>query len=131
MTLPRFSPRRRAALPAEAAFREQLVNRCNGRCEFCGQPGTDQHELGRGPLRQLCRCCWFAVLYLCRACHRVLDERLASDDAQKCGLAILRRSRPEDFDLAAFNRVINPRAPNRITEAEVNDWVAAAELERE
>jgi len=117
----RLSPKRRAQLPAEAAFREELFARA-GRCEFCrNAPCQEQHELARGNgLRHKARTQRFAVLALCLLCHRVFDH-VCGLEGQLLGLAVLRRSRPEDFDLTAFNRLYG-NAPNRITVQEVQQW---------
>jgi hypothetical protein len=43
------------------------------------------------------------------------------DWPQSRQLAILLKSRPNDFDLTAFNNLVNPNAPNRITIDEVKE----------
>jgi len=37
-------------------------------------------------------------------------------------LAVLKAKRPDRYDLAAFNTLANPRAPNRLLESEVDAW---------
>jgi len=40
-------------------------------------------------------------------------------------LAILRQKAPEDYDLIAYNRLVNENAPDRITQEEVDDHLKA------
>ena len=118
----RLSRKRAASLPDEQAFRAELMERINHTCEWCGaEPACDKHEIGRGKFRESCRMHWCAVLGLGPLCHGILT-RMPSDDATIAGLAILRRSRPEDYSLEKFLELTTPHAPNRITEREVLAW---------
>jgi len=38
-------------------------------------------------------------------------------------LAVLRAKSLGDYDLVAYNNLVNPRAPSRITQAEVDQWM--------
>jgi hypothetical protein len=115
-------------------FREQL-KRDVGHCEICGHDPSrakrgyvawaldvlDIHEIARGTHRSKAMNKRYALLVVCRYCHM---ERL-SDPAEwpkARQLAALRRSRPEDYNLAAFNALVG-WGKNRITEEEVSQWV--------
>jgi hypothetical protein len=111
------TPARRALNAAAAEWREELRNSV-GRCEFCGQwvRALSVHEVARGNgIRPKALRAEYAVLVLCvdldSACHRTL-ERLAGDDQRALGLALLRRSRPEDYDLERFYRLTARRFPS-------------------
>ncbi len=117
----RVSLKRQARNREAASFRSAL--RAIGRCEWCGIVcgELDPHEIASGPLRQAALDKPYAVILLGRACHNLL-HRMAKDDSQRAALAILKRSRPEDFDLTAFNKLVNPNAPHRITTSEIYFW---------
>ena len=93
-----------------------------GRCEVCGSSKRrlEAHEIPRGAHRSKARGKLFASLIICFACHRKLDDTKEWPHARQ--LYFLRRSRPKDFDLAAFNALVG-RGKNRITEEEVETWV--------
>jgi len=112
-------------------FRDSLVKRV-GCCEICGcKPGDRKpvkqlsnlccHEIANGPNRDKALDKAFAILVLCWGCNgdKVEDKGQWPESRQ---LAVLKSSRPEDFDLAAYNFLINPNAPNRITTEEVDVW---------
>lgn len=97
----RVSPKRRQRIDATADWRKQLAIDV-GRCEFCGLRDIfEVHEVARGTSRDDALDQAYAVLVLCRDCHRTL-ERLAGDDQRALGLVLLRRNRPDDFNLQAF-----------------------------
>jgi hypothetical protein len=107
-------------------FRLALVEEV-ARCEICGHrpdptaPGYIRwrlfcHEIARGPSRQKALDKRFAILVLCPVCH---DEVDGWPEAKQ--LAALKRSRPADLDLAAYNKLIG-RGPNRIAQADVDAW---------
>lgn len=105
-------------------------------CEICGRaPGRPHrnmpaemsslgaHEIANGPLRQIALDKPFALLVLCWRCNStVVTNRRAWPESRQ--LAVLKRRRPGDYDLAAYNQMVNPRAPGRITEDEVEQWRA-------
>ena len=93
-----------------------------GCCEICGsvKRRLEAHEICRGSHRSKARGKLFATLIVCITCHRDLDDTRAWPHARQLGL--LKRSRPHDFDLAAFNALVGC-GKNRITEEEVETWV--------
>ena len=79
------------------------------------------HEVANGPLRQKALDKAFATLVLCWFCNSyVVTNKKVWPEARQ--LALLLDRAPEDFDLAAYNALVNPRAPNRITLEEVNGY---------
>jgi hypothetical protein len=109
--------RARAAKPIRDGLRERV-----GRCELCGKRNRPLacHEISRGPLRQKSLDRVECILVVCPACHELLGDKARWPEARQ--LAVLRKSRPGDYDLVAYNELVNPRAPNRITQAEVEEW---------
>ncbi len=79
------------------------------------------HEIANGPNRQAALDKPFACLVLCWWCngHVVTDKSQWPESRQ---LATLRRCIPENYDLVAYNALVNPRAPLRITQDEVDAW---------
>ena len=113
--------------------RDELLSE-TGACMICGaspwNPRLDKprelselcvHEIAGGPLRGRALDCRFACLVLCAFCnqHEVTDLGKWPVSRQ---LAVLKRWRPEDYDLVAFNELVNPNAPLAVTEEEVNEW---------
>jgi hypothetical protein len=89
-------------------------------CMMCGEPGTDVHEMARGPFRSHALdepCAW---LKLCRACHEEIDGLPVL-----LQLAIKFLSDPRNFDVRRLNK-IRRRAENAITPHEV--YMVAAVL---
>jgi len=86
------------------------------------------HEICNGPLRQRALDKEFAVLIVCRYpnfckqtdCHR---EVQAWSEAKQLALLYLRRS--DSYDLKAYLTLTNPRAPQRITQEEVDVEIRA------
>ncbi len=114
-------------------FREQLKREV-GHCEICGhdpervEPGQiawalHEHHIARGLHRQKAQGKRFAVLVLCYVCHiaRIHGKvRMPNEDWPEARqLAALKWSRPQDYDLEAYNRLIG-WGPDRITEEEVD-----------
>ncbi len=100
-----------------------------GHCELCGHDperahlrggvswSMEMHHIIRGMRpNELC-----AVLWVCWRCH---SERLHGREkyTEARQLAVLLASRPDDFSLKLYNLLKNPKAPDRITESEVNQW---------
>jgi cytochrome c553 len=111
------------------AFRMALVQQV-GRCEICGHrpdataPGYIRwrifcHEIARGAHRQKALDKRFSILALCWRCHQEVHDDTGWPEARQ--LAVLKRSRPADFDLAAYNALIG-RGPERITQGDVDAW---------
>lgn len=108
----RFRSKKTAARERECVeFRRALVARV-GRCECCGfdpqrvRPGMIRweircHEIARGVHRQKALDKRYAILVVCPPCHDDVD---GWSEARQ--LAVLRRSRPQDFDLDAYNALI-------------------------
>jgi hypothetical protein len=109
-------------------FREALMQRV-GRCDIClhdpkrVRPSDIAwemcvHEIARGTHRQKALDKPFATLVLCYLCHYELHNgKTYWTEAMQ--LAVLKKRRPADYDLAAYNRLIG-LGPNRITEEDVS-----------
>ncbi len=120
-------------------FREQLKLEI-GHCEICHhnpkevQPGQvawalHVHEIARGAHRLKALDKRFAVLVLCYPCHIDGVHGIGYwPEARQ--LAALMKSRDHDYNLIAYNRLINPDAPRRVTQTEVDVWLAQIELPR-
>lgn len=80
------------------------------------------HEIANGQYRQAALDKPYACLVLCCYCNEfeVTDKATWPQSRQ---LSLLKRLLPANYDLQAFNRLINPNAPNRITEEEVAAWL--------
>ena len=128
----RRQSKKAAARAAECReFRRAMVALI-GRCEVCPydprtvRPGAIRwelccHEILNGPLRQRCLDKPHSLLVCCWRCNSdVLTNKAAWPEARQ--LAVLRKSRPADYDLRAHNMLANPNAPYRITQAEVDAW---------
>lgn len=111
-------------------FRENLKTTV-GRCEICGKdhyryvPGCqsfrlDVHEIARGVNREKALDKPYALLVLCAACH--IQRIHGNEDWPEARqLAVLKRSRPGDYDLAKYNALVG-YGPQRITEEDVDVW---------
>ena len=100
-----------------AGFRKELIASV-GKCESCGtRRQLCCHEIAGGPDRQKALDKAYALLVLCWPCNQSMEIRSVWPQARQ--LALMKASRPEQFDLVAFNYLVNPRAPNRITADEV------------
>ena len=118
--------RLRKARRFRGALREEV-----GHCELCdhnpyaAKPGKVSwalhvHEIARGSHRQKALDKRFALMVVCVVCHDFkLSSRKEWPEARQ--LAALRHSRPRDYDLKAYNKLIGC-GPNRITEEEVEAW---------
>jgi hypothetical protein len=63
----------------------------------------------------------YAVLVTCAGCNcESMTDRSEWPESRQ--LSILKKSRPADYDLVAYNFLVNPNAPERITEEEVKKW---------
>lgn len=79
------------------------------------------HEIANGPLRQKALDKPYAILVLCWYCNgSVVTDKSEWPESRQ--LALLRASTPQHYDLAAYNALVNPRAPRRITPEEVDAW---------
>lgn len=118
MGLRRYSSKRRAREDEAKPFRDSLIQQV-GRCERCGtrRARLCVHEIANGPLRQKALDKPYAVLVLCWPCNGLATDKGTWSEAAQ--LKCLKESRPDHYDLASYNFLVNPRAPERITEAEV------------
>lgn len=123
--------KKRAKRNAECReFRNELKRRV-GRCEICGyvpcripslSRTLDVHEICRGTanrVKALDRP--EACLVVCRQCHEgPLASRAQWPEERQ--LAALLASRPSDFNLESYNRLVNERSQNRVTQEDVYYW---------
>ncbi len=131
-SLRRESPKRvrrnREARPTRDALKAKHTA-----CMICGHspenPWRDKpadysrlvvHEVANGVDRDKALDKPYACLVLCSYCnlYEVVNKAKWPEARQ---LAVLLAKAPEDYDLEAYNALVNPRAPNRITQKEVND----------
>lgn len=119
----RIAPNKRALVKAGNEAADALCMEV-AKCEFCNRDYVplSQHELLQGALRQRTRAERCCVLAICSECHGVL-HRMGKPDSILCGLALIHRSRFEDYDLSKVNFISNPRAPNRFAPYEVKLWL--------
>ncbi len=76
------------------------------------------HEISNGPLRQKSLDKAYAILVLCGDCNEdEVEDKAKWPQARQ--LAVLKKSRPDDYDLAAFNALVG-YGPDRITESDVD-----------
>ena len=118
--------KKRAARNRECvAWRQQLIARVR-RCEVCGrQPWLWDwylcvHEIARGTNREKAIDQAYAVLVVDHKCHEELGSKKEWPVSRQ--LWALRRSRPQDFDLAAYLALAHPNAPLAITPEEIDAW---------
>lgn len=103
-------------------------------CMICGhsprRPWRDKprecsqlccHEIANGNNRDKALDKPYAILVLCSYCncHSVTDKSVWPESRQ---LAVLQQRSPSNYDLQAYNALVNPRAPMRIEESEVTTW---------
>jgi hypothetical protein len=126
------SAKRRKRMSEVKPIRTALIRKA-GRCMICGASPKEPsrfgrelselccHEIANGPCRDKALDKPFAILVLCAYCNgqRVEDKAAWPQSRQ---LAVLGSKAPEDYDLSAFNYLVNPNAPNRITQEEVDSW---------
>ena len=103
-----------------------------GHCELCGhdpsrvRPGSvkwalHEHHIARGIHRGKAKGKRFASLALCFRCHmhRIHGGKEQWPEARQ--LAVLKRARPADYDLTAYNQLIG-YGPERLSEEDVGEW---------
>ena len=121
----RVSKNKAARDAEEAAFKRKLCDEL-GVCEICGPDATraksdiELHHIARGCHREKASVERCAVLLLCWTCHK-LRVHGKVEWPQSRQLAVLKRSRPQDYDLAAFNALVG-WGRYRITEDDVKQW---------
>jgi len=110
----RISAKTRKRIEECRPFREQFKAEV-GRCEVCGKRwGLQIHEIARGSSRSAALDKRYAILVLCFECHLEVDGWPRAKQ-----LAVLKRSRPADLDLEAFN-VLCGNDPGHITMEDVD-----------
>lgn len=125
-----------AKVVRDAMVREALAV---GGCEICGHSQRRPnrkfmaslsqlcvHEIANGPLREKAQDKRYATLVVCWRCNEALNDKGADGWPEARQLAVLAMVRPMDFDLRAYNELVNPRAPRRITLFEVFDEMSVA-----
>lgn len=131
----RVSKKRAEKMLSVREFRNGMIKTI-GCCELCGASPTRPkhaihsmndlcvHEIANGPDREKALDKPYAILVLCWKCnsYEVVDKGVWPQARQ---LALLKTSRPSDYDLPAFNYLVNPRAPKRIEQKEVDQWLAS------
>lgn len=81
------------------------------------------HEIACGVHREKALDKPYACLVLCWHCNgSVVTNKGIWPEARQ--LAVLLEAAPEDYDLPAYNFLVNPRAPNRIEHWEVERWTS-------
>jgi len=113
--------------------RDALIARAK-RCMICGaspwnpvHPFSELnqlccHEIAGGPLRQKFLDLPYGILVLCYFCNQYEVED-KSKWPQSRQLGVLLKKSPENYDLTAFNYAVNPNAPRRIEQHEVDEWL--------
>ena len=124
----KFRERSKQAKP----IREALIARA-GECMICGTNTTKRkhglyelnqlccHEIAGGPLRQKFLDLPYGILVLCYYCNQYEVEDKAKWP-QSRQLSVLQKKSPDSYDLQAFNFAVNPNAPRRIEQHEVDQW---------
>lgn len=130
-----ISPKRRSRMAEVKPIREALIaKRERGGCMNCGHSEDHPHrrlplscsqlcchEIANGPLRDKALDKPYAILVLCWHCNgEEMEDSAKWPEARQ--LALLQAEAPEDYDLVAYNFLVNPRAPNRITQGEVDAY---------
>ena len=129
----RMSAKFRARAKEAKPVRDHLIARA-GCCMICGaSPKRPKHhltelnqlvchEISNGPLRQKSLDKPYCILVLCVFCNQyeVEDKGKWPQSRQ---LAVLLAKSPENYDLQAFNFLVNPNAPRRIEQHEVDYWI--------
>lgn len=109
-----ISPKRRKRLAETSDFRADFRERMQ-LCEWCGKPGTEIHEIANGASRSAALDQLYAILLLCASCHKELHAM-----PKAAALAVLQISRPFEYSLAGYWRLIDRMHPDQ---AAVDHWV--------
>lgn len=121
-TFVRYRTPSRAERDREAKpYRDEMLRRIPV-CEVCqSQPSEDVHEIMRGNAdRMKAQDKPYATLAVCRIpCHEELGD--ASEWPEARQLALLKQRRPDDYDLAAYNK-LKGYGSDRITEEDVAEY---------
>jgi len=79
------------------------------------------HEIARGTHRSKALDKRYAVLVVCWHCHENRIDNGKEQWPEARQLAVLKRSRPADFNLAAYNQLVG-YGPDRISEEDVERY---------
>ena len=129
------STKTRSLERAAADDRRRWINECGRTCMACGYSPFNPnptypaalskivcHEISNGGLRKYSLNKPFAVLCLCRACNEIdFMYKVIWPEARQLCLLMLRA--PDRYDLAAYLKHTNERAPLRITQDEVDGYI--------
>ena len=80
------------------------------------------HEIANGPLREKALDKLFALLVVCAYCncYELTNKGKWPESRQ---LAVLKKKAPQNYDLHAYLMLTRPRALQRITQDEVDQWL--------
>jgi excisionase family DNA binding protein len=133
-----WTDKRRERNDEAKVIRQAMVDNADG-CEICGcspaRPNRSRllqlsqlcvHEIANGPCRKKAQDKAYATLVVCWSCNGDLNDKSEYAWPETRQLAVLALSRPQDFDLRAYNELVNPRAPRRITLFEVFEEMVEA-----
>lgn len=134
--LPKVSAKRRKRAAEVRGIRQRWVNEA-GACMACGHSSSNPnpalpiqcsklavHEIHNGNGRDKSLDQGYAVLVLCQGCNQgAFMSNFRWPEAKQ--LCLLRHHRPDLFDLKAYNKLVNERAPNRITIEEIDAFLPA------
>ena len=129
----RQSKKHRQRAEESREIREIQINNA-GKCWICGHsprnPHRDKplscsqlccHEICGGPHRQNLLDKPHSLLVLCWYCNgEEVEDRDKWPEARQ--LAVLKKNNPHVYDLGAHNMIVNPNAPNRVTQEEVDQY---------
>lgn len=114
----RVSERRRK-LEAEAGPWREQFKATVGRCEYCFKPKAPEYldcdEIARGATRSISLTAEYAILVVCRPCHRMVQPW-----SRAKRLALLYIARPSSFDLEKWYELTQRRWPDW---EEISRWV--------
>ena len=119
----RQSRKRRERMDAVRDDRQAYLFAHGNKCIWCDSTwNVAVHEIARGMNRNAALSepsCW---LPLCGPCNcGPFHNRAIWPDAKQMALKYLRDN--VNYDLVRFNYIVNPRAPNRVTQDEVDFYV--------
>lgn len=129
----RVSIKRKRLVDQARPLREALIRK-HGECMVCGRgPGNPYrdrpiqcsqlcvHEIANGRNRARALDKPYACLVVCWYCNagQLENKRLWPEARQ---LALLRLKSPGDYNLQAYNALVSPKSPKRITQEEVDRW---------
>lgn len=130
----KVSSKRRRRAAEVRGMRQRLVNEADG-CEICNHSPDNPNpsfpwELSKLVCHEiLCGSGYrekaldqpYAILVICVYCNEhVVTNKGKWPQARQ--LATLQRRAKSRYDLVAFNKLANANAPDRITQAEVDEW---------